>query len=116
MKEFIINYNLINIKKKLVLIYLLNIFDILFTIYLLKTKLFIELNPLMKKVVTDYNYSFFVKGILPAILFIYIYIRIKKANIGQLKKSNHLINGIGLLYILINIMHIVSIIWYLNSF
>lgn len=113
MKELIFNFNLYNIRKKLIFTYILNILDIIFTILLINTGFIIELNPIMKKVITNYNYSFLVKGILPALLIIYIYLRIKKASLIQLKKSNYLINGVLLLYLVINVMHIICIIWYI---
>jgi hypothetical protein len=106
MIAFINNYSLHNMKNKLLMIYILNITDIAFTLLLLSTGYFIEANLLLKNVVQNPTESFVLKVVLPALLLIYLYIRIQKASDKELKKANHFISGITVLYLLINISHL----------
>lgn len=107
MISFIKNYSLQNIKNKLIILYILNVTDILCTLLLLSTNLYMEANTLMTKVVQSPLQSFMLKIFFPAILFIFIYYRMQKATKSQLKQSNILINGAIIFYALINIFHIV---------
>lgn len=84
---------------------MLNLTDILFTIILLNTGHFIEVNPLIASVLNDNISLLLVKVILPIILLTYICIRIKKATKPQLIKSNNLINVAQLFYASINLFH-----------
>lgn len=96
-----------NIKYKFLLIYLLNVSDIICTILLLKTGLFIEANPLMFKVIQDQSAALALKVFLPALLLLALTVRIHKATEYQLRISNYLVNIILLLYTLINLSHII---------
>lgn len=107
---FIKTYTFENIKHKLLLLYLLNVTDILFTLLLLSTGLFMEANFLMVKAVESVSVSFILKIVLPAVLLLFIYIRMKKANETQLKQSNIILNIITGVYIIINISHLI---WFL---
>ena len=107
---FIKTYTFENIKYKLLLLYLLNVTDILFTHLLLSTGLFMEANFLMVKAVQNISSSFMLKIVLPAVLLLYIYLRMKKASETQLKQSNLILNIITGVYIIINISHLV---WFL---
>ncbi|WP_253200438.1 DUF5658 family protein [Clostridium sp. CF012] len=107
---FIKTYTFENIKYKLLLLYLLNVTDILFTLLLLSTGLFMEANFLMAKAVQSISSSFILKIVLPAVLLLYIYLRMKKATGTQLKQSNLILNIITGVYIIINISHLV---WFL---
>lgn len=106
-KNFIMNYSLKNIKFKLLILYMLNIMDIIFTLLLLNTGFYREGNFLMLKVVQNTSVSLLLKIILPAVLLIIIYSRMKKAADYQLKISNYFINGITIFYVLINVLHFV---------
>ncbi|MBU3142493.1 hypothetical protein KPL50_02935 [Clostridium sp. CF012] len=110
MMFFIKTYTFENIKYKLLLLYLLNVTDILFTLLLLSTGLFMEANFLMAKAVQSISSSFILKIVLPAVLLLYIYLRMKKATGTQLKQSNLILNIITGVYIIINISHLV---WFL---
>ena len=77
---------------KLVLLYILNCFDILFTYTLLKTGNFFEANFFMRHVVTNPYLSILIKVIFPAILIIGV--------------IPHLNDGILLVYAFINCCHI----------
>lgn len=110
---FIRNYSLRNIKIKLFILYILNTTDIIFTLFLLSTGFFKEANILMIETVQNPLLSVLIKIILPALLLIIIYFRMRNATDRQLKKSNILINGVIILYTLINISHIVYLACYL---
>lgn len=104
---FIKAYTFENIKYKLLILYLLNVTDILFTLLLVSTGLFIEANFLMVNAVQSLSASFILKILLPAVLLLYIYIRMKKASETQLKQSNIILNIITGVYIIINIFHLI---------
>lgn len=107
MLAFIRNCSLNNIKSKFIIIYVLNITDVIFTLILLKTGYYMEANFLMAKVVDNHLTSFIIKVLLPAALFFYLYIRMQKASIRQLKLSNIFITFILILYTAININHLI---------
>jgi len=107
MITFIKSYNFITIKKKLILLYILNVIDLVFTLLLLNTGLFMEMNLLMSKTVQNYGASFVLKVILPAVILFYLYLRIQKASQTQLKKANVIINIAVIIYALINVSHFV---------
>lgn len=94
-------------KIKFITLYLLNVTDILFTIFLLSTGLFEEGNFLMDKMLTNKNFALLFKILIPAILLIYIYIRMASASDEQLKYANVLIKICIILYFIINITHII---------
>jgi hypothetical protein len=104
---FITNYTLENIKHKLLILYLLNVTDILFTLLLLATGFYIEANVLMAKAVQSLSASFVLKIVLPGALLFCLYIRMKKASENQLKKSNIVLNAATAVYALINIFHLI---------
>jgi hypothetical protein len=107
MIAFIKNYSLDNIKNKLLMLYILNVTDIVFTLLLLSTGFYMEANGLMSNAVQSPAASIALKVILPAVLFICVYFRMHKATLQQLKKSNFLITGATVLYALINLSHLV---------
>jgi hypothetical protein len=104
---FIKAHNLINIRKKLIILYLLNVLDIIFTLVLLQTGLFREMNIFMINAVQSPIISIILKIIFPAGLLYYLYKRICLSNNEQLRATN-----IGLLisltlYSLVNLSHII---------
>lgn len=107
MITFIKNFSLENIKFKLIVLYLLNITDIIFTVLLLGTGFYMEANSLMVDAVQSPSASFILKVLLPALLLVFLYIRMKKATETQLKKSNIVINIAISIYTLVNISHLV---------
>ncbi|MGH4122866.1 MAG: DUF5658 family protein [Clostridium sp.] len=66
-----------------------------------------EANRLMINAVQSASASFILKILLPAVLLLYICIRMKKANETQLKQSNIILNIITGVYIIINISHLI---------
>lgn len=109
MNTFIKSYSYENIRKKLNILYLLNVADILFTIILLKTNLFEERNSIMKPIVKSPMKSIFIKVVLVFILIKFLSYRMKEATIKQLKISNVLLLGIISLYCLVLFTHILNL-------
>ncbi|HHW38755.1 MAG TPA: hypothetical protein GXX18_16240 [Bacillales bacterium] len=107
MLAYVKDYSLDNLKNKLIVLYVLNVTDIVFTLLLLNTGYYIEANTLMNSAVQNYTASFCLKVLLPAILLLYIFYRLKSANVRQLKNSNIMINGITAVYAFINLSHLV---------
>ena len=107
MVTFIKNYSLVTIKKKFIILYLLNVSDIIFTVLLLRTGLFAEVNILMVKAVQSPTASVILKILVPAILLFYLYTRIKNADEPNLKASNIAINISLTIYTLVNLSHLV---------
>lgn len=104
---FIKNNEIHAIRKKLILLYILNVTDIIFTLALLRTGYFREMNILMVQAVQNPLISFLIKIILPALLLLFLYKRICVADKEQLQATN-----IGILislamYSLVNISHLV---------
>ena len=105
--------DLILIKRKLITIYILNVTDIIFTIFLVNTGLFLEANAVMAPLVNNRQIlSIIVKVAIPALLLIAVYQRMKDATEKQLYQSNLIINGGLIFYGLINIFHVVWCILY----
>lgn len=107
MITFIKSHNLEVIKKKFLLLYFLNVSDIIFTLLLLRTGYFAEVNLLMVKAVESPPISFLIKVVLPALLLYYIYKSIKEADDSQLKASNIAVNISLSIYSLVNLSHVV---------
>lgn len=106
MITFIKDHNLITIRKKLIILYLLNVTDIVFTLTLLQTGLFREMNIFMVNTVQNPLASVIIKIVFPAGLLYFLYKRICLSDSDQLKAAN-----IGLLisltlYSIVNLSHI----------
>jgi len=107
MITFIKKYEIETIKKKFILLYLLNVTDIIFTMLLLQTGYFAEANILMIKAVTSPLASILIKVIVPALLLVYIYYRMKSASSQQLKAANIAINIAVSIYTVVNLSHLI---------
>ena len=115
--SFIINLlktrDLVLVKKKLVTIYILNISDIIFTIFLVRTGMFLEANAIMAPLVYNrQSLSIIIKVVIPFILLLGVCQRMKDATRKQLYLSNIMINMCLIFYGLINISHVVWSILY----
>lgn len=106
-------YELPIIKIKFIIIYFLNLSDILFTALLLRSGYFEEGNILLKDVVNSKGLSFGLKIALPLILLTIVFKRMKAANESQLKIGNILINCCMAFYVCINLSHVL---WMFYSF
>jgi len=107
MIAFIKDYKLVVMKKKFLLLYLLNVSDIIFTVLLLQTGYFEEVNVFMVNAVRSPIASILLKIILPAILLYLIYNRMKDSDQVQLKAANIAVNIALTIYVLVNLSHIV---------
>lgn len=97
------DYN--TLKRKLFLLYFLNVSDIVLTLLLLKTGYFMEVNSVMVDVVSNPWLSIFLKVFVVLILILFLCRRMKQANSKQLFYSNIIICFAVLIYILINLSH-----------
>ncbi len=100
------------IKRKFIIIYILNVSDILLTLVLLQTGAFIEGNFFMKDLVQSKAGSLIIKLGIPMLLLYIVYKRIKAATEKQLAIGNTLINCCLIFYSVINISHLLWIILY----
>lgn len=107
MLTFIKNCTLESIRKKFILLYILNVTDIIFTVLLLQTGYFAEVNLLMIKAVQSPAASILLKVVLPAFLLYYIFKRIKASDAFQLKTANIAANISLSIYSLVNLSHLV---------
>lgn len=107
MLAYVKDCSLDNLKNKLIVLYVLNVTDIVFTLFLLNTGYYLEANILMTSAVQSYTASFNLKVVLPAILLLYVFYRLKSANDRQLRNSNIMISGITIVYAFINLSHLV---------
>lgn len=94
-------------KLKFIFLYLMNVTDILFTLFLLKTGLFIEGNYFMNIMLNNKYFTLWFKILIPALLLIYLYARMSYASEAQLRFANVLIIICIAFYFLLNVSHIV---------
>ncbi len=104
---FIKDYQPVILKKKYIMLYILNLIDIAFTILLLRTGYFKEVNLFMIKAVDRPIICVFIKVILPAILLGYVYQLTKFGEEDEWKVSNIAVNISLSIYILVNLSHLV---------
>ncbi len=95
-----------DLKNKMVFLYVLNVTDIIFTLILCGTGACIEANPFAALFVGSPAAALLMKGLVPAALLTYLYLRLRKASDNQRKKANVPIAGLLVAYALINISHV----------
>lgn len=110
MIAFIKDHNINNIRKKLIILYLLNVSDIIFTLALLRTGMFREINIFMINAVENTMLSILLKIIFPAGILYYLYKRVSFSDKKQLHAAN-----IGILisltmYSLVNLSHMLWVV------
>ncbi len=102
-----------SIRRKLITIYIFNVTDIIFTVFLVNTGMFLEVNAIMALIVNNRQLlSIIIKVVIPFVLIFSVYQRIKEATEKQLYQSNIIINGCLIFYGLINVSHVVWSILY----
>ena len=101
-------------RKKILLMMLLNFSDWLCTITLLHFDGFFEANPLMASVLDKPLLCFAVKCILPLILMSYIFYVLPVSSNGIVKAVNIIMMVLGVIYLLINILHIFNFVILFN--
>lgn len=102
-----------SIGRKLAIMYILNLTDIIFTILLINTGMFLEANSIMAPLVNHKQFlSIIIKIVVPFVLLITVYKRMKDGTEKQLYQSNIMINVCLIFYGIINISHVVWSILY----
>lgn len=94
-------------KIKFIILYLLNVTDILFTLFLLDTGLFTEGNFFINKMLSNKQLTLCFKIFIPALLLFYVYLRMANASEKQLKFANELVKICIIFYFVINITHVI---------
>lgn len=99
--------------KKLLILYILNITDLLFTKFLLSngSNMFKEVNIFLKPIIND-NLAYLVKIGGMTIILIYWYWRSEKSNLSQINRSIKVSKVLLWIYIIINIMHLANLALY----
>lgn len=115
MSFFVKSKELQYIKNKFVILYILNVVDIILTLLLLRTGMYQEANIFMKSVINNEILSCIIKFTVPLILLMYIYMRMQKASEKQLDQANLIINVPLLFYVAIDLLHIVWSLMYFTT-
>lgn len=97
---------MVDLKSKMVFVYILNVTDIIFTLILCGTGACIEANPFAALFVGNTAAALIVKSLVPAALLAYLYLRLRKASDNQRRKANASIAVLLAAYALINISHL----------
>ena len=93
-------------RKRLFLLFMLNISDWICTLSLLKTGLFKEANPLMSGIISNVWLGLLVKAGLPLALILFALTKVESADSRQLLLSNNIaLVGVSV-YFLLNLYHI----------
>ena len=106
----------LTLNKKLILLYALNLSDILFSILLINSKCCLEANPLMLSLFSEPMAAFLFKAIVPGLLLILVYAIFEYNPDKQFTFSVGLINFAIISYVAVNILHVVIIITHLDLF
>lgn len=105
------------LSKFLIIVYLLNIVDLILTKLLLwkVPNLFSEINMYLRPIIHGIE-PYFIKVGLMALVLLYWYWRSQKSNITQIRRSILVGKMLMGTYILINIIHLVNLAIYLKSY
>lgn len=98
--------SIVGIRNKMIFVYVLNITDIIFTLILCGTGVFLEANPVAAVFIGNTAAALLAKSIIPAALLFYLYLRLREATVKQMRKANISIAALLIIYSLINISHI----------
>ncbi len=94
-------------KKRLFLLFMLNMSDWICTLSLLRTGIFVEANPLMKDIIASPFLGFCVKVLVPLFLIFFAVSKLGDADRKQVLLSNNIaLLGVSI-YVLLNLYHIV---------
>lgn len=93
-------------KRRLTLLFLLNVSDWICTLSLLSTGYFTEANPLMQRVVASLPLGFAVKVLLPFGLIVLAVKKMKYAEKKQLVTANNIVLFGVVIYTLLNLYHL----------
>ena len=98
------------VRRRLLLLYILNIADWVCTVILLDSGGFYEMNPLMRPIVTSIPLGFLIKGVLPAAIVAAIPRMTLKLDCAGITKIIRFTNLILALYIALCVNHIYNFI------
>lgn len=90
---------------RLAIIYALNVSDYIFTLILLQSGMFREINPLLSAPINNF-WGFALKCLVPFALLLYLRYRLRNVSERQLKPVRYILNGAIGIYSVINIFHI----------
>ncbi len=97
-----------NLKKKLMLVYLLNVVDYVCTLALLSTGKFIEANPLANTFIDDIGMGIIIKCIVPFGLMFFVIKCMHILNIKELRFADMIISFALTVYLVIMIDHLIN--------
>ena len=101
-------------KRRLFLLFMLNLSDWVCTLALISTGVFEEANPLMKNIVASPILGFFVKIVLPLVMIPAAASQLKYSDTKQILLSNRIcLCGVAI-YVVINLYHLLCFI-FVNS-
>lgn len=95
------------LRPAMLMLYLLNLTDLLFTRFLLNTGLFFEANPIMAEILQNRTSVFTIKLLLPALLMAYLDYRTARADEKTAKVVFWVVAALNSVYIFVMALHIV---------
>ncbi|MBQ4129085.1 MAG: hypothetical protein IJD68_04865 [Ruminococcus sp.] len=98
------------LKRKLYLVYLLNVIDWVCTVLLLSTGLFYEANPIARTFIGSLSLGFLIKCILPFVIIFFAVRSMHILDFSQLKIADMLICFALTVYIAITLDHFINFI------
>jgi len=112
MIAFFKRYAYPDITIKLIVLYALNVMDILFTSFLVNTGFFIEANPIMAVLMNNALVTVLFKILMPAAVFVFLAVHLRHAAEKLRRSANRLIGMLLVVYIGVTLLHISWIIVY----
>ena len=100
---------------KLIMLYALNVMDILFTQFLVGTGFFMEANPLMALLMGNALVAVLFKIAFPAIVFVFLAERARHATFAQRRTTSRLINLLLIVYAAVALLHVAWVIVYFTT-
>jgi hypothetical protein len=94
------------LRNKMIFVYVLNVTDIIFTLILCGTGIFIEANPFAALFTGSTAAAITAKSLIPGALLAYLYFRLRSATEKQRKKANISLAALLIVYSLINVSHL----------
>lgn len=105
-----------NCRRVLLLVLCLNFSDWLCTVSILRFDGFSEINPIMIYMLDKPLFCFLIKCVVPLMLVTYIFFAVKNANENIIFVVNMSMWFVTVIYLLINIMHIINFIVLFNMY
>lgn len=90
---------------RIIIIYALNVSDYIFTLILIQSGMFQEVNPILSMPINNF-WGFVLKCIVPFVLLLYLRYRFRDASERQIKPIKYILDFTIGIYAIINIFHI----------